>query len=1833
MSHLHHPKTIDMAPKTDPGTSAAANRESVQPGFGQFYPPPGYLETMKKEQISKAKRQRGAAKGSFTRAFNRLTELLTEPNLLTLEKEVDDSMDKLKKSYNKVVSFHEDFITLDDEIDEDEEERYLREIETNYSNIQKEFRAYYAALKQNEVQRQADLVPVNPVRIGLPVGPALAMTPDQKLQFQMLGMNFSPAKECIKFDGSNQLLYRTFKTKWIQIDTKLNQLERSEAERLYELKRCLAGEALELVEDLSEDDGNYQVAWQLLDNCYEDNSVYADNAITKLMECPKMVDTAKSARSVYASILKAGQTLDSLKITDKQRGELLFMFVAQSKLSQPLLKRWLDEKQKKKDSTHPLGTTATIEDLKTLIFTHATTKATMESMKEKDKQDHSGSQKKPEKQPQSKTVPGSYGAGRSEQKEDNKSKSTSIVCTICAKPGHFPLNCNSLRNKTSEAVMEIVRSKSLCFVCYGKHQLSKCNFKRNCAKCQKRHSDVLHDAIANFKPSSSNSVQSPSVSDDLASMTASCHPKNSTAILHSAMAWIIAPDGGRNKVRVFLDSGSEICLIRRDVAENVGLDGQSATLKMSIAGGGETAETKEKRVSFQLESLDGTYRTPMIQATTSRSVTNDLRPVPIDLKEFPHLQGVKFTEPFPRPAVQIDIMIGEPFYSMMICGMPIRGKPFQPAALPTRLGMVLTGSFSGVDDQPHVTYSSNRCSLVPDLRKFWDLEHIGILPEKELATDFTVEENEAMTLMEKVTFYSETQKQWSTSLLWKDEKIQINNNMPRAVAVLKSVENTAFRKGLTTEVNAAFAEMSDNGYSEIVPIDEVETTDPTYVLQCHPVFRPEAETTKVRIVMNASAKDPLTGLSLNDLLYQGPCLLPDQVSMLLKFRFNRFIVMTDISKMFFTIKLWKDKNCLRYVWRDCDKNRDIRVYRMNGVTFGIISAPFQANFVLRKHADRFIVQFPGAHDSIHSTTYVDDVAGNRMKLDEAQTLASEIYELLLLASMKSHKWIASCKEILKNIPPELWSKADKHKVLGVQWDTNLDKINFEFVKNLQVNLVETKRSLLEQAATIYDPMGLISPFVLKAKLLFQQLWKENLKWDDSLPPFIDAQWREWKDQVHMLKNFELDRCVTGDDSKHISSATVLAFGDASENAYGSCVYLKVTYDDQTTNCHLLLGKSRVAPMSMAKDEKKKLTIVRLELLAALIAARLASYVAKILQLEVEACFTDSMITLGRIRRGPNSYKMWVGNRLNELLGLVPSKLWFYCPTQLNPADLASRGTTAEEMIGSKLWWSGPEFLKKDQTTWPHEPKHNHHTLEEKLEKSELQKENPMVLNVTEISMTTLNQIACRFENWYTFIRCVSFVLRMGYPGHKEYRSADLLLPEIRSSELFVWKTVQKSEFNEYELLKNNKEIDKNSKLKSLNPFIDKEGMMRSCTRLIHGDLTDEIKRPIILPKCNIIVAKFIQNIHMLHEHAGTDYCSAILRQRFIVCQGKREIKRILKKCTTLKCVKPRQLGQQMAPLPSTRISMPVTFSNTSIDLFGPLYVKHECSLKDCPHTADQKVYGCIFTCFHSRAIHLELLQDAGTMEFLLAFRTFSSRVGTPSMMYSDNAKGFKSADKEIRKLYKSIDWNVVKREGQKKEIAWDYSVEKSPWQNGISERMIQSVKRHTRVILGSAKLTYRTLSVILAEVEMIVNNRPLSTVSDDPDNLTPITPAELVLGRRMEALPDPNFKKLKNFDESRFTSMWRCRQLLLNQFWRRWRDDYLLRQSVRKKWTDPTDAEILNRIVIIRDDNLSRNEWKMGRVIETQKGRDGLVRTAVLKTSTGTLRRPIQRLSLLENVF
>jgi hypothetical protein len=177
--------------------------------------------------------------------------------------------------------------------------------------------------------------------------------------------------------------------------------------------------------------------------------------------------------------------------------------------------------------------------------------------------------------------------------------------------------------------------------------------------------------------------------------------------------------------------------------------------------------------------------------------------------------------------------------------------------------------------------------------------------------------------------------------------------------------------------------------------------------------------------------------------------------------------------------------------------------------------------------------------------------------------------------------------------------------------------------------------------------------------------------------------------------------------------------------------------------------------------------------------------------------------------------------------------------------------------------------------------------------------------------------------------------------------------------------------------------------------------------------------------------------------------------------------------------------------------------------------------------------------------------------------------------------------------------------------------------------MVRSVKKPLRIILGTAKLTFRQLSVILTEVEGIVNNRPLSIVTDHVNDMIPLTPSELIIGRKMDQIPDPNSRN-KTED---ILHLWKKRKSLLDQFWRRWRHEYLLEQNVRRKWRNPVENDLVGKIVLLKEDGLKRNMWKLARIESVIKSKDGLIHAAMVKTAKTTIRRPIQKLALLESVF
>ncbi|XP_029209924.2 uncharacterized protein LOC114973693 [Acropora millepora] len=321
----------------------------------------------------------------------------------------------------------------------------------------------------------------------------------------------------------------------------------------------------------------------------------------------------------------------------------------------------------------------------------------------------------------------------------------------------------------------------------------------------------------------------------------------------------------------------------------------------------------------------------------------------------------------------------------------------------------------------------------------------------------------------------------------------------------------------------------------------------------------------------------------------------------------------------------------------------------------------------------------------------------------------------------------------------------------------------------------------------------------------------------------------------------------------------------------------------------------------------------------------------------------------------------------------------------------------------------------------------------------------------------------------------------------------------------------------------------------------------------------------------------------------------------------------------------------MAPLPSERVSLSPAFTHVGIDFAGPLFVRGSAS--------SAKAYICIFTCASSRMIHLELTGDLSTNEFFQAFIRMISRRGLCSTIWSDNAKTFKRADHEIQQLFtqgSSVNkqlWDKIDQEKLQanltsKGIKWKFIVERSPWHGGWWERLVRSVKEPLRKVLGKALLSYQELATVLTRIEAVINSRPLTTVSDDIRDLTPITPAHLALGRSLFSLPDVEDEVSANKSTTRQRYLYQ--QKLINHFWQRWRGEYLQQLSVRQKWMNEQPALKIGDVVLISEDKVSRGKWPMGRVDKLLPGKDGLIRTVILKTKKGLLRRPVQRLHRLE---
>lgn len=314
------------------------------------------------------------------------------------------------------------------------------------------------------------------------------------------------------------------------------------------------------------------------------------------------------------------------------------------------------------------------------------------------------------------------------------------------------------------------------------------------------------------------------------------------------------------------------------------------------------------------------------------------------------------------------------------------------------------------------------------------------------------------------------------------------------------------------------------------------------------------------------------------------------------------------------------------------------------------------------------------------------------------------------------------------------------------------------------------------------------------------------------------------------------------------------------------------------------------------------------------------------------------------------------------------------------------------------------------------------------------------------------------------------------------------------------------------------------------------------------------------------------------------------------------------------------MTQKMADLPKERLAVNQRpFTNTGIDCFGPFRVNRGRSTV--------KRYGLIFTCTTIRAVHLEILPKLTTDAFLNALRRFICRRGKPRRLLSDNGTNFVGAYRELGVALRQVNNKRRLRNFLLQEaIQWAFNPPAASHMGGIWERLIRSVRRAFNAVVRNTRLDDYELQTIMCEIEAVINNRPITKVSDDQKDAEPLTPSHLLCAGSTGTLPP-----VVGVQDNQYRRRWRYIQYLVDLFWRRWLREYLPSIQHRQKWIADIPNAHVNDIVLIMDELTHRNEWAMGRVSAINTGRDGKVRSVVLQTSKGHCTRPVSKLCLLES--
>ncbi|XP_064554834.1 uncharacterized protein LOC135439898 [Drosophila montana] len=746
--------------------------------------------------------------------------------------------------------------------------------------------------------------------------------------------------------------------------------------------------------------------------------------------------------------------------------------------------------------------------------------------------------------------------------------------------------------------------------------------------------------------------------------------------------------------------------------------------------------------------------------------------------------------------------------------------------------------------------------------------------------------------------------------------------------------------------------------------------------------------------------------------------------------------------------------------------------------------------------------------------------------------------------------------------------------------------------------------------SIFDPLGLLGFFNIRAKIILQNIWRSNIGWDDDLTKEDEVDWLHWLDLVSKLNTVRIPQCM-----KWVSRTQTVqmhTFVDASINAYAAVVYLRAEHDGQV-HCSLAASKTRVAPL-------KPVSIPRMELMAAVLGLRLAKCIQNETSVRIHrrTFWTDSKDVLYWIQSDARKFQQFVALRIGEILEESDVDSWRWVPSAQNVADDGTKWTKTPEIHGSTRWFNGPPFLYLEESQWPRTEKGSainmlYHAEEQANHTSSWRCILPDLQHFSKLEKLRAAQL-CVLD----FLRIVTKKTKLD--GRLELQKM-LLLKHSKEMDVIFIRTCQEEEFySEITSLKSGRRLtDRKSLLFKLSPYIDDSGILRIKGRIDNIEGVEVcVKRPIILPRRHRLTYLLVEFYHRKYHHLHNEIVVNELRQQYWVCSLRALVKEVSSACPACRIRRARPKPPEMSDLPIERLS-PYTppFTYTGVDYFGPYDI--------VVGRRREKRWGVLFTCLTVRAVHLDIATSLSTDSYLCVLKSFVARRGCPRRMLSDNSTNFRGASRILKDEIERISPALIER--QYPELEFTFIPPGSPHMGGSWERMVRFTKSILSEILPHSGLREEVLRAALADVESMLNSRPLTYVPLETSESEALIPNHFLIGHS-SGLRE---RGSRDRDGASLARGFRVASQLADQFWKRWLSEYLPTLTRRTKWFQPPIEPIsVDDIVIIVDDGAKRNCWTRGVVVDEHRSKDGQVRSAVVRTADGIITRPAVKLAKLD---